>query len=389
MSSAGRPSLLILAFSPLRSDARVLRQLRLLCTRYAVTTVGYGPAPHGAGIELAGHHRIPDDIVAWHKDRRRVLLRRYQAAYDTAPVIRHLRSALTPGQWDVVLANDVETVPLALSLGPGGVHADLHEYAPRQNEESWRWRWFVAPFQRWLVRTHVTRVDSVSTVGAELAREYAREFGIPAAVVVNAAPYADRSPQPVHDPLRLVHSGLARRNRSLEVMLDAVRETTRSLTLDLYLMPNDPAYLAELRERVADLPQIRFHDPVPPEALGDQLAECDLGVFVLPPLTFNYRFTLPNKLFDFVQARLGVLVGPSPEMAALVREHRLGMVLDDFSTPSLTHALDSVTDEQVVAFKAASHAVAGELSAQRQVQGWAQAIDALAERPRVTMTDPL
>lgn len=381
MSDPDRPILLILAFSPLRSDARVLRQIRLLCARYAVTTVGYGPAPQGEDIDLVGHHRIPDEIVAWHKDRRLLLLRRYQTAYDTAPVIRHLRQVLATGSWDVVLANDVETVPLALSLDAGGVHADLHEYAPRQNEESWRWRWFVAPFQRWLVRTQVSRADSVTTVGPELAREYAREFGIEAVVVVNAAPYAERLPQPVHDPLRLVHSGLARRNRSLEVMLDAVRQTMRPVTLDLYLMPNDPAYLAELRDRVADLPQIRFHDPVPPEDLGDRLSECDMGVFVLPPLTFNYRFTLPNKLFDFVQARLGVLVGPSPEMAALVREHDLGLILDDFGTESLARALDKLTDDQVVAFKAASHAVASQLSAQRQVQGWAEAIDALAGHP--------
>ncbi|MGI8948577.1 MAG: glycosyltransferase family 1 protein [Ornithinimicrobium sp.] len=381
MSDLPRPRLLILAFSPLRRDARVLRQIRLLCARYAVTTVGYGPAPQGEGIELAGHHRIPEEIVAWHKDRRLLLLRRYQEAYDSAPVIRHLSRVLAAGSWDVVLANDVETVPLALSLDAGAVHADLHEYAPRQNEESWRWRWFVAPFQRWLVRTHVNRADSVTTVGPELAREYAREFGIEAAVVVNAAPYADRSPLPVQDPLRLVHSGLARRNRSLEIMLDAVRQTTRPVTLDLYLMPNDPAYLAELRGRVADLPHIHFHDPVPPEDLGDRLAECDLGVFVLPPLTFNYKFTLPNKLFDFVQARLGVLVGPSPEMAELVREYHLGLVLDDFGTEALTRAIDSLTDEQVLAFKAASHAVARRLSAQRQVQGWAEAVDALATPP--------
>ncbi|MGC1209382.1 MAG: glycosyltransferase family 1 protein, partial [Ornithinimicrobium sp.] len=302
-----RPSLLILAFSPLLSDARVLRQIRLLSADYAITTVGYGEAPPG----VVDHIRIPDDIVAWHKDRRMLIARRYQRVYDTMPVIRYLRSVLQPGRWDVVLADDVETVPLALTLGARGVHADLHEYASRQNEESWRWRWFVAPYQRWTVRRWVSQADSVTTVGAELAAEYRREFGIAAGVVVNAAPYADRSPTPVGSPLRLVHSGLARRNRSLEVMIDAVRSTQRDVTLDLYLMPNDPAYLAELVQMAADLPQVRFHEPVSPGELGKQLARCDLGVFVLPPLTFNYRYTLPNKFFDFLQARLAIIVGPS------------------------------------------------------------------------------
>ncbi len=369
-----RPSLLILAFSPLLSDARVLRQIRLLSEDYAITTVGYGDAPPG----VVEHIRIPDDIVAWHKDRRMLIARRYQRVYDTMPVIRYLRSVLDPGRWDVVLADDVETVPLALTVGAQGVHADLHEYASRQNEESWRWRWFVAPYQRWTVRRWVSKADSVTTVGAELAAEYRREFGIDARVVVNAAPYADRAPTPVGSPLRLVHSGLARRNRSLEVMIDALRATTREVTLDLYLMPNDPAYLAELVEMAADLPQVRFHEPVSPGELGERLAQCDVGVFVLPPLTFNYRYTLPNKFFDFIQARLGIIVGPSPEMAGLIDRHGLGIVLDDFSADGLVAALDAITDEQVEAFKVASHRVADELSAERQIQGWADAIAAIA-----------
>lgn len=372
-----RPTLLIMAFSTLVSDARVLRQIRLFTDDYAVTTVGYGPTPDG----VVEHVQVPDEVISWHLDRRLVVLRRYQSAYDTSPVIQHLRPRLEPGQWDVVLANDVETVPLAVSLQPaGGVHADLHEYASRQNEESRRWRWFVAPYRRWLVRTWVSRAASVTTVGAILADEYRREFGLEAGVVPNAAPYADRSPTPVGDPLRLVHSGAARRNRSLGVMLDAVRLTQRPVTLDLYLVPNDPAYLAELQHEAADLPQVRFNAPVSPDELVERLGACDVGVFVLPPLTFNYLNTLPNKFFDFVQARLGIVVGPSPEMAALVREHQLGTVTEDFTAESLARALDALTPEAVSGYKAASDAVARELSAEQLVQGWAAAVDGLAAR---------
>lgn len=372
-----RPSLLIISLSTLVADARVLRQIRLFTADYAVTTVGYGPAPEG----VVDHVRVPDEIVSWHKDRKLLLLRRYQAAYDTAPVIRHLRPRLQPGRYDVVLANDVDAVPLAVTLDPpGGVHADLHEYASRQNEESRRWRWFVAPYRRWLVRTWVTRAASVTTVGAILAREYRREFGVEAGVVPNTAAYADRSPTPVGEPLRLVHSGAARRNRSLGVMLEAVRLTQRPVTLDLYLVPNDPAYLEELEQEAADLPQVRFNDPVPPGELVERLAACDVGVFVLPPLTFNYLNTLPNKFFDFVQARLGIVVGPSPEMARLVEEHGLGVVAPDFSAATLARAIDELTPEAVPGYKAASHAIAREYSAEEQVRGWAAAVDALAAR---------
>lgn len=374
-----RPSLLVLAWSPIRSDARVLRQVQLFTDRYDVTTVGYGAAPDG----VVEHLQVPDEIVHWHKDRRLLLTRRFQAAYDTAPVTRWAREALAPRRFDVVLANDVDTVPLAVRMREdkraGGVHADLHEYAPGQLQ-SLRWRLFVRPYVRWLARCWVARADSVSTVGKGVARRYAEELGLRADVVVNAAPYVDRSPTPVGEPLRLVHSGVARGNRGMGLMIDAVRLAHRPVTLDLYLLPNEPAVLATLRRQAADLPQVRFHEPVQPGELGDRLAGADVGVFVLPPLTDNYRHALPNKLFDFVQARLALVVGPSPEMAALVREHGLGVVTDDFTAQSLARAIDALTHKQVAVFKAASHLAAYPLSAERQIQGWADAVDRLAAR---------
>lgn len=374
-----RPRLLIMSFSPLRSDARVLRQVRLFAERYAVTTLGYGEAPDG----VVEHLRIPDEVVSWHKDRRLLAARRFEAAYRTSPVVRAAEPLLADrrARFDVVVANDADTLPLAVDLAPrGGVHLDLHEYASRQSEESWRWRLFVAPYYRWMLRRYGPEADSVSTVGTWLAREYRREFGLVAAVVPNAAPYAERTPAPVGSPLRLVHSGLARRGRSLHVMLDAVRLSEREVTLDLYLMPNDPPYLAELQERYAASDRVRIHPPVAPQELPATLNAHDVGVYVLPPVSFNHLWALPNKVFDFVQGRLALVVGPSPEMAGLVRRHGLGVVTDDFDAASLALALDRLTPQDVAGYKAASHRAARELSAQEQVRGWARAVDTLAAR---------
>ncbi|MDO5740075.1 MAG: glycosyltransferase family 1 protein [Ornithinimicrobium sp.] len=369
-----------MSFSPLRSDARVLRQVQLFAQRYAVTTLGYGEAPEG----VVEHLQLPDDVVAWHKDRRLLAARRFESAYRNAPVVHAAQRLLAGrrGTFDVVLADDIDTVPLALDLhAPGGVHADLHEYHPRQSEESLRWRVFVAPYYRWLVRTYGIQADSVTTVGQGIAREYRIRFGIRAGVVVNAPHYVDLEPTPMlaGAPLRLVHSGNAQRHR-LDVILAAMDLVERPMTLDLYLMPNDPPYLDELRARYADSDRVRIHPPVRPAELPALLNAHDVGVYVLPPVSFNHLWALPNKIFDFVQGRLALAVGPSPEMAALVRRHGLGVVTDDFSAETLAAALDSLTTEGVAAYKRASAVAARELSAEQQVIGWAKAIDTLATR---------
>lgn len=374
-----RPRLLIVSFSPIISDARVLKQVRLFAPTHEVTTCGYGAAPEG----VAHHVRVPDELVSWRLDRAALIARRFEAAQAGQEVVAWCREHLVPGGWDVVLADDAETVPLALWLRPpGGVHADLHEYAPRQKEGVPRWRLFVAPYVRWLCRTYVARADSATTVAQGLAEAYECEYGIIAGVVTNAAPYRDLPVTEVGRPLRLVHSGAALPDRHLEIMIEAMGLVTREVTLDLYLTRNDPGLITRLREQAAALPPglVRVLDPVPYAGLIDTLARYDVGVFSLPPVSFSYRHALPNKIFDFVQARLAVVVSPNPEMARLVTEHRLGAVTEDFTARSLAAALDALSDADVTAGKAASAAAARALSAEEQVWGWEQAVAALDRR---------
>lgn len=374
-----RPSLLVLSFSEIRSDARVLKQVREFTRDYEVTTCGYGEAPDG----VTEHLRIPADAPSWRFDRVALVLRRFERAYRGNRAVIEADRLLAGRVFDVVLANDLDTVPLAVGLRPrGGVHADLHEYTPRQRYEDLRWRLFFAPLMAWLVRTYVRRADSVTTVGEGVAAEYERVFGVRCAVATNAAPYVDATPTPVAEPIRLVHSGAGLRNRSITLMIDAVERASRPVTLDLYLTENDPGLLAEIRERQSG--RVRLHEPVPYSELIRTLAGYDVGVFVLPPINFNYRWALPNKLFDFVQARLGVIVGPSPEMARLVRRHGLGAVSAGFTADDLAREIDALTTERVAEWKAAADRAAPELSSEAQVRVWSDAIGALAARAAST-----
>lgn len=369
---------LVLSFSPIASDARVLKQVELLRADHAVTTCGYGPAPDG----VVDHVEIPTTAASTALNGRLITARAYMAAYGSMPAVAAARRLLRPqiGEPDVVLANDVEAVPIGLWLRPrAGVHADLHEYAPRLHDENPAWRRRISPFYQWMCRRFAAKAASVTTVGEGLAAAYREHFGIDATIVTNAAPYAELTPGQVADdgPLRLVHSGAALRNRHLEVLLDAVAATTAEVSLDLLLMRNDPSYIEELRARAEALPRVRVLDPVPYGELVATLNGYDLGVHVLPPVNFNNANALPNKVFDYVQARLGLVVGPTPEMAQLVRGHGVGAVTSDFTAEALAGTLDGLTPERVRELKAASHAAARELSAETQVLGWARAVDAL------------
>lgn len=385
-----RQSLLILSFSSLVSDPRVQRQIRVFAPLYDVTTIGYGPAPEG----VVHHVEVPRDYDSMRPNFRHYMallaLRRYRRTYFGSRRVRFVLEAIEPGSMDMILANDADAAPLAARLRPRlGVHCDLHEYATRQREDETWWRTLVSPFMRWMITSSVRPAASVTTVSPGLAEEYAREFGIAASVVPNVPPHrTDLSPQPtpVDGPVRVIHAGAAARSRRIDVMLEAVRQANQlrpgGFRLDLYLMAGDESYIRELREQadaIAD-GSVRVLDAVPFDQLMDTMSRYDVGMFVCPPTTFNLRHALPNKLFEYVQARLALVIGPSPAMTQYIRRYCVGVTSQDFTAPSVAAALMELTPTAIDEMKWRSDQAAAELSSERQSQGWVDALADLASR---------
>lgn len=378
--------LLIMSFSRLASDARLLREITLFTSRGPVVTAGWGPAVGGAArhIEL----QPPAQSPARRRARFWIVavllrLRLYRLMYWTEPGILAARRALRRERPARVLANDIEMTPLALSLAPArSVHVDLHEFVPGLHDDNPRWVRLRKPYYEWILRRYVMRAASVTTVGAAVAAAY-RPYGIDADVVTNSPTYRELPPSRTSSPIRMIHPGAALRGRRIENMMRAAAGTTADVTLDLYLTPNDPVYLQELRELADDLgPRIAIHDPVPHAELLTVINAHDVGIHVLPPTVTNNALALPNKLFDFIQARVALVVGPTSGMADIVRDHGFGAVSADFDEPAIREVLDGLTSERVTQWKAAADGAARVLSAESQLPVWAAAIDALPASSR-------
>ncbi|MCK8466470.1 hypothetical protein M0722_04645 [Microbacterium sp. KSW4-16] len=360
-----RPRILCISLSPLRSDARVLRQISLLSEIGDVTTVGFGAAPDG----VFAHHQVPEGLSTLPQTPLgivRLALRMHRSAEISAPAVRWTANRVGGHTFDLVVANEARALGVAHRIADGApVWADMHEWAPEERTHILRWRLLVAPFMVHLCRTYLPPSALVTTVGDGIAALYRQQFDVPALVMRNAGGFRALKPSPVSDEqIRLVHSGAAIHGRRLELMIETMKLLDARFTLDLYLMPGGDggAYLRELRASAAPDSRITFHPPVPPEDLPRVLNAYDVGVFWIPPTHTNARLTLPNKFFDFVQARLMVAVGPSPEMAELVTRHDLGVISHDFTPESCAQSLTSLDMESVRSAKAASDAAAQELS---------------------------
>jgi hypothetical protein len=98
--------------------------------------------------------------------------------------------------------------------------------------------------------------------------------------------------------------------------------------------------------------------------LSKYLRQFDIGVSLIAPTTFNYFHTLPNKFFECIQGRLALAVGPSPEMARIVREHDLGVISEDFSPKTLAQCLRNLDPKTINHYKLQSHKASQILSAE-------------------------
>jgi hypothetical protein len=364
--------ILIIAYSDLNHDARVARQINFLSDKYQLTLACFD-SPPALNQEVLPIRRIKPGILQKMLGSFCLLTGLFETAYSTIYDFPHLRKQLIHRSFDLIIANDIESLPLAFKIKKQEkILFDAHEFAPRHFEDKLVWRIFFQRFNRYLCKKYLPQVDAMITVANGLAKEYAAHYPVNPIVITNANYFVDLAPVPVDDKnIRLIHHGAANPSRQLEIMIDMMLYLDDRFTLDLMLLTppiankKTRAYLDLLKDLIQDNPKIRILPPVKSSEVVNFIHHYDIGIFLLPPINFNYANTLPNKLFDYIQARLAIAIGPTHEMANLVNRYDLGVISEDFSSQALARKINALTSEKIDYFKAQSNKAAFELSAEK------------------------
>lgn len=370
--------ILIISFSDLNSDPRVKRQIINLKDLYDVSAAGFGDLRIG-GIRFI---KLKPNIyhLTWRLVRGLlVFLGFYELVYWNSIPVKQLVSMYEDIDVELIIANDIDALPVAIILSKkAAVLYDAHEYSPRENEDRLKWRIFFQKYKTYLCRKYIPLCSEMITVCDGISDEYCRMFSKKPSVVMNAANYIKIKPHYTKpERIRLIHHGGAMPSRKIEKMIEMMNYTDSRFELDLMLVPTAGWYMNYLLRQSEKTKRVKVIQPVPIESIVSTISQYDIGIYLLQPNSFNNFMSLPNKFFDFIQARLALAIGPSPEMARIVSEYQLGVVAEDFTPRALAASLNSLDHEKIDYYKNQSHRYARELSSEKNMEKFRHIVDGL------------
>lgn len=268
---------------------------------------------------------------------------------------KSLHKRLSKNIYDLIVVEDIYFLPFAVQIaGNAKIMFDAREYYPEELGHSFFWRFTERPMRMRICKKYLRRCDLVMTVSEGLVARYEKEFGVRPMLLRNMPVYHDLKPLAVDSGrIKLVHHGVANRDRCLENMIEIMAQLDERFELDFYLV-GDQAYIQALQALAKNNPKIRFPEPVSLDGIIPMLNDYDLGFCYFPPTTINILYGLPNKLFECIQGRIGLLIGPSPNMMPFVRDYGCGFITPAFDVAQTVAVMNSITQEQLQLVKQAS-----------------------------------
>ncbi|EPR76625.1 Capsular polysaccharide synthesis enzyme [Leifsonia rubra CMS 76R] len=372
--------ILLISYSDLKSDPRLRRQIDWLAgDGWSIDTLGLGQQPASA---VDAHHALLLQ-APWVRSRAGsffvygVLTSRAKFQFlmlDRIP--QELLTKIASGVYDCIVFEDYDFLPLltrrkiftraALNKQ---IHLDMHEYRdPRLKINSIRRR-LTDRYYRWR-RSLIGHpaISTRTTVASRIAQLYADEFGVKEPIVVRNSPPAEAlSPSPVmEDNIKLAFHGMASWARGFREIFAALPEIDERFTMTFMLTGNQ-SLIREVKKLAEPLGErVEFVSPVSVNDVASRINEFDLELIFLPPKTVNLEYALPNKLFEAIQGRLGVVIGQSPMMKQIVDEFGVGVVVSGWTPSDLATTISGLTAERVRELKDAAHRAADILNAEAE-----------------------
>ena len=251
---------------------------------------------------------------------------------------------------DLLVANDLDTLlPNYLVSKTKNIPLvyDSHEYFTEVPELVNRKK--VQGVWKNIEKRIFPKLKTVITVNDSIAELYEKEYGIRPFVVRNISParklngVADRSSLglPGDKYILILQGSGINIQRGAEEMVLAMQYVPDAILL----IVGGGDVMGKLKKIVREKKledKVIFRPRQPYNELFRLTSAADLGLTLDKDTNINYRYSLPNKLFDYIQAGIPVLASPLPEIKKIISKYDIGDFIEGHEPETIATKVNEI-----------------------------------------------
>lgn len=195
----------------------------------------------------------------------------------------------------------------------------------------------------------VPKIPLKITVCDSIAAYYKNKYATSFEVIRNVPVVREQSrgslPFETNDKHIILYQGAVNMGRGLELMI----ETMPLLNNALFVIVGTGDIVKELQQKVTKLHiehLVLFLGSMEPESLKKLTPLADIGISLEEDLGLNYRYALPNKIFDYIQAKIPIVCSDLPEMKKIISKNNIGTVLKNRTTYNLAKTITNMLNHK-------------------------------------------
>ena len=317
----------MLVTNPLIKDPRVQRELNS-AQQSGFEVIFIGSQNEFYNKEFLNKLPFITDIILFNEKIRKsrfIFSRVYRAVY------RFWSFVFKTAKYkpDIIHCNDLSTLPqgyIASKICNAKVVYDSHEInCDVLSEKKSMSEKIMILVESFLIR-RVDRVVSVSNAASKIISDY---YKIPPPTVVTNCSFKVENVNLniIKKDFKVLYHGIMSQDRGYEEFILSSEKVKPGIILQLRGYGPLENLLRE-KTKSLNLVNIVFEKPVEINELIIKASESNVGVVLTKPVNTNYKYTVGNKIFEYINAGLPVILSRVPEHIYLNEKFNIGIVVD-------------------------------------------------------------
>jgi len=263
--------------------------------------------------------------------------------------------------YDYIHCNDLETLGVLFFLPKryrNCVIYDAHElYPERFSIGSTRYE---ISYVIWnlVEKILIKRVKTVIVPELHRARYLKRKYKLEKipAVINNFPKYQTIIPRNIKHELRIsdekkiiCYQGVIGNDRGIEAIIESLQHLSDEFILILfgYAYKDYLNNLKELIDKKYLKNRVIFYGPVAPQKLLQTISQCDIGIALYQKKGINNYLCSPNKVFDYITARLKVITNDYPPLQ-IVKEYDFVRLISEINPKSIAECAKDLAKQNLL-----------------------------------------